>query len=139
MATLASSKATLRVMGDSLVPDEVTRALGANPSTSQSKGEELHGKDGRVRIARFGMWRLHATETSPADFDAQVREILAKLTSDLSVWSDLSTRFDIDLFCGWFMEQENEGLGVSPETLQRLGERGIHLSLDIYSGDDAAA
>jgi Domain of unknown function (DUF4279) len=139
MATLARSAATLRIVGDSLVPDEVTQVLGAAPSASQIKGQELRGKEGRVRIAKSGMWRLHAADTSPADFDAQVLEILAKLSSDLRVWSDLSSRFDVDLFCGWFMEQRNEGLCVSSQTLRSLGERGIELALDIYAGDDEAA
>jgi hypothetical protein len=139
MVTLARSVATLRIIGDSLVPDDVTRALGAAPSASELKGQELHGKEGRVRTSKFGAWRLHASETSPADLDAQVAEILSKLSSDLRVWAELSAKFDVDLFCGWFMEEENEGLGVSPQTLRSLGERGIELSLDIYAGDDEAA
>jgi hypothetical protein len=139
MATLARSVATLRIWGDSLVPDDVSQALGAAPSKSQLKGQELPVGAGRVRLAKFGAWYLHASETSPADLDSQVGEILVKLTSDLSVWSDLSTRFDIDLFCGWFLEERNEGLCVSPHTLRSLGERGIELALDIYAGDDEAA
>jgi hypothetical protein len=43
----------------------------------------------------------------------------------------------MDLYCGWFMEKENEGLGVSAMTLRELGARGIELPLDIYSGDSA--
>jgi hypothetical protein len=125
----------LRIIGDSLIPDEVTRLLGMSPSESQTKDQELRGKSGRVRVAKFGAWRVHASETSPADLDVQVKEILSKLNPDVAVWRELSRRFDIDLFCGWFMEKENEGLGVSADTLRSLGERGIELSLDIYAGD----
>jgi Domain of unknown function (DUF4279) len=135
MATIARSVATLRIIGDSLIPDDVTRMLGMPPSESQTKGEELRGKSGHVRVAKFGAWRVHAPETAPADLDVQVTEILSKLTPELSVWRELSTRFDIDLFCGWFMDKENEGIGVSADTLRCLGERGIELSLDIYAGD----
>jgi len=81
------------------------------------------------------MWRLAAAETSPADLDAQVREIIAQVSSDISVWSDLASRYDIDLFCGWFMEKGNEGQDISASTLRELGIRGIELSLDIYAGD----
>ncbi len=55
------------------------------------------------------------------------------LTNDLAVWKDLSARFNIDLFCGWFMGNSNEGAIVSATTLQRLGERGIELAVDIYA------
>jgi hypothetical protein len=109
--------------------------LGASPTEGQCKGQELRGASDILRIAKFGMWRLRASETSPADLDSQVQEILAQLSQDISVWNQLASQYDRDLFCGWFMEKENEGLGISASTLRELGARGIELSLDIYSGD----
>jgi hypothetical protein len=133
MAHINYSRATLRVFGDALDPNEVTRLLGAEPSESQVKGDRLVGrKTGRVRIAETGSWRLHASVREPADLDDQVREILHQITENLSVWADLSQRFEIDLFCGLFMENSNEGLFLSPLTLSSLGQRGIELALDIY-------
>jgi len=122
-------------MGDSLIPEEVTSMLGEVPTEAQRKGQELRGPTGISRTAKFGMWRLRATETTPGDLDAQVQESLAQLTDDSTVWNRLASQYNIDLYCGWFMEKENEGLGVSAGTLRELGVRGIELSLDIYSGD----
>ena len=85
------------------------------------------------------MWSLQASETTPADLDAQVKEILAQLTDDIAIWDHLASQYDMDLFCGWFMEKENEGLGISANTLRELGARNIELSLDIYSGDKDSA
>ncbi len=135
MATISTAKATLRIMGDSLKPEEVSSALGAIPTTAQFKGEELLGSRGPPRIARFGMWRLTAAVTTPADLDVQVREILAQLSGDIAVWKQLAEKYDMDVYCGWFMEKENEGLSISAMTLRELGVRGIELSLDIYAGD----
>ena len=135
MATISSAKATLRIMGDSLIPEEVTSLLGATPTEAQRKGQELQGPSGISRTAKFGMWRLRAAETTPGDLDAQVQEILAQVTDDFTVWNRLALQFDIDLYCGWFMERENEGLGITASTLRELGARSIELSLDIYSGD----
>lgn len=133
MAHLYRSVATLRVMGDSLIPGEITDLLGAQPSEAQTKGDQLVGrKTGRVRVAKFGMWRLHATDREPEDLDGQVQEILGQLTTDLRIWADLAERFDLDLFCGLFMDVGNEGVLLSPQTLRALGERGIELDLDIY-------
>ena len=98
-------------------------------------GEELRGSRDIPRTAKFGMWRLMAAETTPGDLDAQVREILAQLTSDIAVWNHLAEKYEMDVYCGWFMEKENEGMGISATTLRELGVRGIELSLDIYSGD----
>lgn len=132
MAHLQRAVASLRIAGDDLEPDQISAALGADPTYGQAKGQEVSLKDGRTRIAKFGQWRLHATETEPEDLDGQVAELLGKLTNDLAVWRDLSHRYKIDLFCGWFMGGANEGVTVSANTLKALGERGIALSLDIY-------
>ncbi|WP_234082895.1 DUF4279 domain-containing protein [Azonexus sp. R2A61] len=137
MAHLARSVASLRIAGDELVPEEVSLLLGAQPTHAQRKGQELPSKAG-VRIASFGHWRLHAIETEPENLDAQVAEILGQLTSNLDVWQSLTSRYRVDLFCGWFMEGSNEGVCISPLTLQALGERGIELGLDIYAPDTNA-
>ena len=110
--------------------------LGGMPTEAQRKGQEVRGRTGISRIAKFGMWRLRAAETTPGDLDAQVQEILSQLTDDTAVWNRLASQYDIDLYCGLFMEKENEGLGVSASTLRELGARGIELSLDIYSGNN---
>jgi hypothetical protein len=135
MATIANARATLRIMGDTLIPEEITKLLGSPPTEAQYKGEVLTRKTGASRIAKSGMWRLRAAETTPGDLDAQVREIISALTDDVTVWDDLASRYEIDLFCGWFMEKENEGIGVSADTLRKLGARSIELQLDIYAGD----
>jgi hypothetical protein len=79
MATISRAKATLRIIGDTLIPEEITNLLGAAPTEAQRKGEELLGPTGISRIAKFGMWRLRATETTPGDLDAQVRRFLGTL------------------------------------------------------------
>jgi hypothetical protein len=136
MATIANAKATLRIMGDNLIPEEVTKVLGSTPTEAQYKGQILVGTNtGTSRVAKSGMWRLRAAETTPGDLDAQVRELIDQLTDDSTVWDNLASRFEIDLYCGWFMEKENEGIGISADTLKELGARSIHLSLDIYAGD----
>jgi hypothetical protein len=63
-------------------------------------------------------------------------EILAGMTNDLAVWQRLTSVYQADVFCGLFLEQKNQGISVSPQTLQLLGERGIELGLDIYAPDE---
>lgn len=133
MSVLESSRACLRIFGDDLVPDEISAALGSAPTKSETRGELLRSPIGRERLAKQGSWRLDATDKVPEDTNAQVGELLSKLTSDLNVWRDISGRFQVELFCGWFMGQTNDGAGLAPETLLALGERGIPLSLDIYA------
>lgn len=138
MAAVQCSVATLRIMGDDLVPDEVSRLLGCcTPTHSEFKGQEITGKrSGHKRIAKTGRWSIEASRCEPEDLDGQVAEILAQVSDDLNVWKSLSDRYRIDLFCGLYLGSGNEGLSLSPPTLIALGSRGIELGLDIYGPDD---
>jgi uncharacterized protein DUF4279 len=127
------SKATLRIVGEALIPDEVTRVLGCTPTHARRKGDIMRGKrTGRERISPIGIWYLDAEARDSADLERQIAEILDRVTPDLGVWTELSRTFHVDLFCGLFMERANEGLALSPSTLAALGNRGIELSFDIY-------
>jgi hypothetical protein len=129
------SRATLRIIGDGLVPDEITSLLGCEPTSVQSKGEVIRGNTGRERIAHIGLWRLRAEERTPEDLNAQIAEILDRLNPDPEAWMSLASRFRMDLFCGLFMGRSNEELNVSPAALLALGSRGIELRLDIYDAN----
>jgi hypothetical protein len=135
MAHLEQSLVGLRVYGEDLLPDEVTRLLGCAPTKSRPKGFVHRGASGREIVRKTGAWLLDATDAEPENIDGQVADLLARLTSDLNTWSVITQHFDVDIFCGLFMGVSNEGLEVSPDTLRALGERGIKLSLDIYGPD----
>ncbi|MFK8067283.1 MAG: DUF4279 domain-containing protein [Gammaproteobacteria bacterium] len=136
MATIARTKASLRIFGDDLIPDEITELLGYQPTNCQYKGEVIVGRNtGRSRTATTGSWRLHAAESEPGNIDKQIMEIFSKLTNDLSVWEEISSKYTIDLFCGLFMNEEMEGQDISPESLLILGQRRVLIGLDIYAPD----
>jgi len=132
MAHLHRSVASLRICGDKLDPDEISRLLGGTPTLSYRKGEIKKSKI-RDIVRKSGAWMLDATDREPENLDAQVDEILGQLTQDLTVWASLSNDYRIDLFCGFFMEQTDEGVEVSAKTLKALGERGIKFGVCIYA------
>lgn len=137
MAQLHKSAVTLRIAGDELVPDEITKLLGVSPTHGETKGQEIVGpKTGRVRIVKRGMWRLCAPDREPEDMDGQIHELLSQMTDDLAVWRSITAQYEVDLFCGLFMRLGNEGLTISAASLAALGARGIEMGLDIYAGDD---
>ncbi len=113
VAELARAVAALRITAEDLVPSEVSALLGCEPTKAWAKGDSLTSPR-PTRTASFGMWRLHADETEPADLDAQVTSILGRLTSNESAWAELRVRYDVNLFCGWFMEDGNEGVSIKP-------------------------
>jgi len=134
MASISRSVAALRVAGDDLDPNEITRLLGRPPTRAYSKGDAIAAGSG-TRIATFGHWQLHAKDAEPEDLNKQVAELLAGLTQDLQVWSFIARQYRLDLFCGLFMRERNEGASLSPATLHSIGQRSIRLDLDIYAAE----
>ena len=133
MAELYRSCASLRLFGDDLEPEEITRLLCCLPTSSQKRGEIIrHRTDGGQHVAPTGKWLLSENECFPGDLDGQIQRLLGRVTDDLSVWHDLVSRFRTDLFCGIFVQQWNEGFSLSPTVLAALGNRGIKLDFDTY-------
>jgi len=79
------------------------------------------------------MWLLEAKDREPENLDEQVQDLLSRLTQQPDVWENLSRRFEIDLYCGLFMDEANEGLSLSHATLRALADRHIEIGLDIYA------
>ena len=131
MAHLQKSIATLRVFGDSLIPNEVTRLLGGEATEATKKGELIRRPSGDF-IAKHGSWRLKAPECEPENLDHQVSWLLGQLTDNLEVWQVLGKEFKIDLFCGLFMGSSNEGFSLAAATMVALGARGIEIGFDLY-------
>jgi hypothetical protein len=133
MAAIKRSCAALRIFGDALVPGEISRLLGCEPTMAHAKGDELPiGKAGNVRIARSGMWRLLAEDREPEDLNGQIEDILGRLSGDLTVWAALGKSYGMEIFCGIFMSSSNDGMQISSGNQLALGQRGIGLVLDIY-------
>ena len=45
------------------------------------------------------------------------------MTDDLEVWKTLTASYDIDMFCGAFMQSGNDGLSISSATMLALDSR----------------
>lgn len=134
MAHLYRSGATLRIVAENLDPDEISALLGCAPTRSERKGDVLASKTtGRSRMLKLGAWCLEASDREPENLDGQIGEILDKLTPSMDVWQSIAERYRVDLFCGFFMRETNEGVEISPASLAALGQRKIVLGLDIYS------
>jgi len=139
MGKIARSAASLRVIADDLDPQLVTRLLGVPASLSKRKGEETVTRRGDTQIARTGVWILKAEDLRPGDVDRQIVELLHSVSKDDAVWADLRSRFKIDLFCGLWVQEPDEGFELRAETLALIASRGLSLGICVYAltADDA--
>jgi Domain of unknown function (DUF4279) len=133
------SKAALRLVGDDLVPNEITGLLKCEPTTARLKGQVLVLKNGREHTARTGSWILDASERKPDDLTGQIIEIMNKVNPDPDLWASLTGRFRVDMFCGLFMSKNYQGFTLSAQALLVLGARGIEFDLCLYGPPQPAA
>ena len=123
----------LRVCGDDLDPDAVSRALSRQPSRSQRKGEPVLPPVGGVkRTARTGSWLLYHPVGAEGTVGEAIHALLASLPDDRSIWSSLTSRFAVDLICDLTLRCVNRGFELPPEVLTLVAARGITLGFDIF-------
>lgn len=140
MAAIGRARVSLRVLGDSLEPEEVSALLGRPPTRERRKGEKVLSKTGEATdaVEPTGAWILETGLSERAEVEEHIEALLGSLTNDMDEWSSLQDRFSATVFCGLFLNQYNEGFELSPRIAQALSERGLVIAFDIYSGDPDA-
>lgn len=140
MATIGRVRASLRVFGDTLEPEEVSALLGHKPTRQHRKGDKIDGRGGAKRdaIEPTGAWILDSALSERIDVEEHVEVLLSSLSNDMDEWASLTDRFSASIHCGLFLDQYNEGFELSPRVAQGLSERGLVIAFDIYSGDPDA-
>jgi hypothetical protein len=126
--------------GDSLVPAEISSALGCKPTTSGRKGDPINHTSQRTgqvisRPAFRGYWGIDKHFEELGQMENAVKILLKKATSDIAVWNSLSTKFECSLICNNVLSEENElHLTVGPLLLHELVTRGLKLTINATSG-----
>jgi len=129
-------KVSLRVVGDELSPEEITRILGCQPTECRKKGDEIESKR-FIRKAPTGVWLLRSNGASTID-DA-VSSLLDQVSNDPSVWQKLTKQFRAEFFVGIFSGTTQVGITLTASTIQRLSELGLSMGLDVYCNAEASS
>lgn len=124
-------RVSLRIRGDALDPDFLTQQLGVAPSFSARKGE-LIARRGTERLQTTGVW-TYRLEVSPAtELGDAIAHLLAALPEDATLWEEITSSFTADVFCGVFLENDNQSTVIQSDVLSTLGRRGLPLSFDLF-------
>ncbi len=122
---------SLRILGDDLDPDEISRLLAVSPTFSARRGDARETKRAILRQP-VGVWSFDIGKSSEWVLEDLIRSLLDRIQVPVETWQLLRTRYQIEMFCGLFLNDWNRGTNLSAGILGRLAERGIALSLDIY-------
>ena len=124
-------RVSLRIRGDALDPDFLTQQLGVAPSFSARKGD-LIARRGTERLQTTGVWTYRLEVPPATELGDAIAHLLSALPEDATLWEEITSSFTADLFCGVFLENDNQSTVVPPEVLSALGRRGLPLSFDLF-------
>jgi hypothetical protein len=120
----------LRVTGDDLDPERITRMLNANPTGAARKGEAIdhHG----VPVAqRTGIWSYVLPASPEWELGDAIDTLLEQFPADPALWESLAGWAEVVVVCGLYVHDIDRAANLEPDTLARLAERRLSLRLEI--------
>lgn len=124
------SRASLRISGDSLQPNEITTRLCLEPTRSGIKGERISSRHSAVR--RMSFWLIESPLSSSLPMGEHLNWLLDKFEARRDLITSIGDEFKVDFFCGFSSENGQGGAIFDPVTLRRLADLGFPLVLDLY-------
>jgi uncharacterized protein DUF4279 len=125
-------RVSLRIRGDALDPEFLTQQFGVTPSLSARKGETVI-REGRENLQKTGVWLYRLEVPSATELGEVIALLLEVFPEDSTLWGEITSAYTADVFCGVFLQDENQSTVVEPEVLAALARRGLPLSLDFYA------
>ena len=123
-------RASLRISGETLRPDEIDSQLGIKSTRTHLRGEP---RSSRTKLLwKHSLWLLESQLTDDSEPVEHLNWLLNLLEPKASVIKSLSGTFHVDLFCGFSSDSGQGGFTLDSVTLDRLARLGIPLTLDLY-------
>lgn len=127
------SHISLRILHESLSPDQVSALMGMRADRFHTKGDPV--RKGSSTTHQRGYWGIdsgrHMLMTEPLDH--HICWLLDKIEhsrAQVVIWQSLG--WQIDLCIGAFTESGHGGPEMSSAVLERLGRLGLTVYFDLY-------
>jgi len=124
------SRASLRISGDTLRPDQVSALLGLEATQSGVKGELFSNRHSAVRRTSF--WILQSPLSESLPVEEHLQWLLNLIEPKVEFIGSLAEKWRVDFFCGFSSGNGQGGTIFDPILLRRLAHLGIPLVLDLY-------
>jgi hypothetical protein len=121
----------LRVTGDELDPERITRMLGVAPTLAARKGETVDVAG--VPVSQpAGIWRYALPASPEWELGDAIDTLLEKLPADPALWESMAGWAVVAVVCALYVHGVDRSAALAPDTLARLAERRLTLRLEIH-------
>ena len=129
MATSILSSVTLT--GASFDPEQVTDALGIEPTKTWRIGEPIQNT---LLKRKHNGWSVATPRQESLDLGKQLRDLLRELEPKFSSIAALRERFgfDVEVSCAIYINGETPSMHLDRETLSMVERLGAEIDFDLY-------
>ena len=137
-SNLPRVRISLRIFGDDLDPSFITQQLGIAPTESGRKGEPNESsRRGAMSLWETGAWVFRLSVRSDTELGDALDELLAAMPQDATLWEELTSTYAVDVYCGVFLEANEQSTTIPADVLARLGRLGLPLVFGLHAPADA--
>ncbi len=119
-------RASLRISGDGLDMDEISRTLGLVPTHTHRKGEP-HGHGFRSQ----SIWICEPAIDSTRPLDEHIMALWDAVRPHIPYLRELKKKFHVDIFCGYRSNSDNAGFEVDYRCLGLFAELEIPFGVSV--------
>ena len=130
MSAVPRAYAYFRVIGETLPFDQITEAMGVDPTEAWNKGD----RGTYVQSRPNSGWCLHSPlPQSNTNLGEHVEAVMRLLQEREPTVIELSRKFKTHLVCvGWYNETASPGLFFPKGTVERIARMGMAIDADLY-------
>jgi hypothetical protein len=128
---------TFRIFSEELSLEEISRALGLEPTAARAKGELLSPRNPRSMRAKANLWMLESGVAPTEALTSHLSAMLDVVEAKSATLQELSRQCKFDFFVGFSSENQQAGDVVKHAVLTRLAKWPIDLVLDLYPPSEA--
>jgi hypothetical protein len=124
---------TLRIIGDALTPDDISKRLDLKPTSFGLKGKPVGNKEGRA-VYEHNLWLLHLTQDDSIPFEEQfpnILDLLEKRHDSLGGILKMSG-MEGEFFLGYASKNGQGGSYFSVSLMKRITNLGLNIQFDLY-------
>ena len=113
-------RATLRIAGDGLDFDEISRKLGLTPTHTHRKGEQ-----------HKAMWSYTAPVDRERPLEEHIMALWDAIRPQIPYLRDLKQKYHVDIFCGYRSNSDTAGFQVSHRCLGLFSDLEVPFGVSV--------